>query len=98
MTAGTLLLFDVLVERAHLEPRDAAVVAEAIYDCTRAADLVTKSFLEERLASLKAEMRAEMKADLAILKSEILHHLYFALLGQFGVLTAMMYFFTSHLK
>ena len=94
MTAGTLLLFDVLVERAHLEPRDAAVVAEAIYDCTRAADLVTKPFLEAQLASL----RAEMKADMAILKSEILHHLYFALLGQFGVLTAMMYFFTSHLK
>jgi hypothetical protein len=80
-----------LVERAHLEPRDAIAVADAIRDCLRTDELVTKSFLEARLTAFKAELKGE-------LKGEILQHMYFAMLGQCGALTGMMYFFTAHLR
>lgn len=83
MAASAVNLTEVLVERAHLDPRDAAAVADAIRECLITGEVVTKPYLEAQLSKLK---------------SELLQQMYFALLGQSGVLTAMMYFFTSHSK
>ena len=71
MAASTLNLFEVLVERAHLEPQDAAVVAEAIRNSLIAADLVTKSYLDAQLAVTKSHLEAQLAATRSHLEAQL---------------------------
>jgi len=102
---STLSLFEVLIDRVHLEPRDAAVVAETISATLITPDLVAKPFLDSQLSLLRSELeeqvlvfKTDLEGKMANQKSEVLRNLYFAVLGQFAVLTALVCFLASHAK
>jgi hypothetical protein len=104
---------DILIEKAHFEPRVAVAVAaamdEAIDGRNRDAQWVTVPILDARFTTLETRIDARFTAFEARIdarftgfkveiKGEILTHLYGAILAQFAVFLALAYFFVSHLR
>ena len=100
---------EILIEKAHFEPRVAVAVAEAMDEAidakSRETQPVTVPVFEERFAASEAKIdarfaasEAKIDARFASFKSEMLLHFYGAILSQFAVLLALAYFFVSHLK
>jgi len=93
---------EILIAKAHFEPRVAVAVAEAMDEAidgkNRDAQWVTVPVLDPRFAACESKIDARFAGFKGEIKGEILTHLYGAMLGQFAVYLSVAYFFVSHLK
>ena len=90
MQAATL---DILINKAHFEPKVARAVAEAIDHEIRGGDLVTVPILDVRLNALRSDLRVEIHDSVSSLE----RRMYASMLGQFVALLGVLYFFIGHL-
>jgi hypothetical protein len=84
MQAATV---DILIEKAKFEPRTAVAVAEAMDEAighfNRHSQLVTVPVLDARLSDLK---------------SELIRWVFLTVMGQFALITGMVYFLLQQLR
>jgi hypothetical protein len=90
MQATTL---DILIEKAHFDPKVARAVAEAIDNEIQGSQPVTVPVLDIRLTVLRSDLRVEIH-DAAV---SLERRMYAALFGQLAALLGMIYFFTAHI-
>ena len=89
MQATTL---DILIGKAHFEPKVAQAVAEAIDNEIQGSQLVTVPILDIRLNALRSDLRVEIHDSVASLE----RRMYAAMFAQLAILLGILYFFTAH--
>jgi hypothetical protein len=89
---------DILIEKAHFEPRIAIAVAEAMDEAIETKKSAAQWVSAPVLTATVELFDSKWSARLAETRSDILRHLYSAILGQFVILVGLCCFFVSHLK
>ena len=89
MQATTL---DILIDKAHFEPKVAQAVAEAIDNEIQGSQRVTVPILDIRLNALRSDLRVEIH-DTA---NSLERRMYAAMFAQMAILLGILYFFTAH--